>query len=118
MRRVSDAFYDEAYDISLMTTESEESKDPEKKKGRNILDIFMDELREQVAVEKAAAAAAKEARKNGKREKSQERILGEELGKIQFEERTKNRSDNIDEVLEYLDKRYFNETINKVIDKG
>lgn len=118
MRRVSDAFNDEAYDSSLFPTESEESKGMKKKKGRNILDIFMDELREQGEVEKAATAEAKEARKNGKKEKSPERILGEELGKIQFEERTKNHSDNIDEVLEALEKRDYNETINKVIDKG
>lgn len=128
MRRVSDAFYDAAYDISLIPTKVEvgiknmkakKSKASEEKQEEgDYLDAFMNEIRQQVAEEKKVAAAAKEARKNGKREKSPERILGEEIGKKQYDERTKNRTDNIDEVLEYLDRRYSNETIDKAKEVG
>lgn len=118
MRRLSDAIYNAAYGVSLIPTEVEvgvknmkgksKASEKEKQKQRNELNEFIESIRKQVAEERKG-----EAGKNGKREKSPERIAGEEIGKRQFEERTKHHTDNIDEVIKALDRRTFNEAIDK-----
>lgn len=113
MRRLSDAIYNVAYNISLIPTEVEvgiknikgESKatEKEKQKQRDELDKFIDDIRKKISEERKAID---EARKNVNGGKSPEIITGEES--------SKKNTDNADEIIKALERRAFNEEVAKV----